>query len=161
MNGGSRSEDLEIWRSESECRLYTILVGSFTFAGSSVFLLFPISSRIFPSLTACPAGFRPQHHIPNKQPYTGCITSIQNYIRSDSYNSFFFLIFVHYLVALSLCRCAGFYLVAVGGLLIAEVPRVAEHRLWGPRAPVVVARGLRNCSFQTPEHRLSSCGAWA
>ena len=154
--------DLQIWRSESGCRLYTILVGSFAFAGSSVFLLFPISCPIFPSLTVCPAGFRPQHHIPNKQPYTGCITSIQNYIRSDSYNSFFFfLIFVHYLVALSLCRWAGFYLVAVGRLLIAEVPLVAEHKLWGPQTPVVLACGLSNCSFQTPEHRLSSCGAWA
>ena len=142
VNGGSRSEDLEIWRSKSECRLYTILVGSFTFAGSSVFLLFPISSRIFPSLTACPAGFRPQHHIPNKQPYTGCITSIQNYIRSDSYNSFFFFNICSLFgcaQSLPLCR------------LLSSCGRWASH-----------CRGSSCCRAQAlGPSGSSSCGTWA
>ena len=78
------------WRAggtEGEGRLCTVLVGPFASAGSSVFLLFPTSCPLFPSLTACLAGFRPQHHIPKKQPHTGCITSIQTYVRSDSYNN--------------------------------------------------------------------------
>ena len=62
----------------SECGLYIVLVGSFAFAGSTVSLLFPTLCPFFPSLTACLAGFRPQHHIPKKQPYTGRITSTQD-----------------------------------------------------------------------------------
>ena len=62
----------------SECGLYIVLVGSFAFAGSTVSLPFPTSCPFFPSLTACLAGFRPRHHIPKKQPYTGRITSTQD-----------------------------------------------------------------------------------
>ena len=42
--------------------------------------------------------------------------------------------------------CSGFSLV--------------EHRLRGAWGSVVRARGLRRCSSQALEHRLSSCGAW-
>ena len=31
----------------------------------------------------------------------------------------------------------------------------------GTRASVVVAHGLSSCGSRAPEHRLSSCGAWA
>ena len=38
---------------------------------------------------------------------------------------------------------------------------VAEHRLSGARASVVVARELSSCGSLTLEHRLNSCGKWA
>ena len=53
---------------------------------------------------------------------------------------------------LGLRCCAGFSLVAAGGdcslvvehgLLVAVASPVAEHRLWGMQASVVVACGLR------------------
>ena len=43
----------------------------------------------------------------------------------------------------------------------AGVSPVAEHRLQGVQAFVVVARGLSRCSSQALEHRLSNCGAQA
>lgn len=90
---------------EGEGRLYTVLVGPFASAGSSVSLLFPASCPLFPSLTACLAGFRPQHHIPKKQPHTVCIASIQTYVRSDSYNNSFRKIYSSFGCAWSLRLC--------------------------------------------------------
>ena len=46
-------------------------------------------------------------------------------------------------------------------LLIAVASLVAERRLSGAWASVVVARGLRSCGSQTLERRLSSCGVQA
>ena len=54
----------------------------------------------------------------------------------------------------------GYSPVGVYRLLIA-VTSVAEHRLSGVQALVVVARGLGSCSSQTLEHGLKSCGTWA
>ena len=62
-----------------------------------------------------------------------------------------------FLAVLGLCCCVGFSLVvasrsytlvAVRGLLVAVASLVAEHRVCGIWASVVVARGL------------SGCGAW-
>ena len=45
-------------------------------------------------------------------------------------------------------------------LLIAVASLVMEHGLQDTRASVVMARGLRSCESQAPEHRLNSCGTW-
>lgn len=58
---------------------------------------------------------------------------------------------------LSSCSERGFPWVAELRLLTAEVSLVEEHRLWGPRASVVVERGPRSGGSQNPEHRLGSC----
>ena len=42
-----------------------------------------------------------------------------------------------------------------------RVSSVAEQGLWGARASVVVACGLRGCGSWYLEHRLSICGPWA
>ena len=52
-------------------------------------------------------------------------------------------------------------LVAMHELLIAVASLVVEHRLQGTWISVLVAHMLGSCSFQGPEHRLNSCGAWA
>ena len=70
-----------------------------------------------------------------------------------------------------ICVCAGGFslVVASEGYSLAEVCRlliaiaslVAEHRLSGARATVVVLRGLSSCGSQALEHNLGSCGAQA
>ena len=55
----------------------------------------------------------------------------------------------------------GYSLVAVCGPLIAVACLVAQHRLYGEQASVVVACGLSSCDSQALEHRLSSSGAEA
>ena len=69
---------------------------------------------------------------------------------------------------LGLCCCAfllvavsrGYPLVLALWLLIAVASLLAEHRLSGTRASVVVACGLSSFSSRALEHRLSSCVAW-
>ena len=55
----------------------------------------------------------------------------------------------------------GLLFIAVHRLLTRVASLVAEHRLTGAPASVVVARGLNSCSSWALEHRLNSCGAWA
>ena len=55
----------------------------------------------------------------------------------------------------------GCPLVAVHGLLNAVVSLVAEHRLWGMLASVIVVPGLSSCSSGALEHRLNSAGTQA
>ena len=43
------------------------------------------------------------------------------------------------------------------GLLTVAATLVAEHRLWGTRASVVVAGGVSGCGSRALEDRLSSC----
>ena len=50
---------------------------------------------------------------------------------------------------------------AVCGLLVALASLVVEHGLQGARASTAAHVGLAVSSFQAPEHRLNSCGAWA
>ena len=54
----------------------------------------------------------------------------------------------------------GYSLVAVCVPLIAVVCLVAQHRLYGEQASVVVACGLSSYSSRPLEHRLNS-GTWA
>ena len=64
--------------------------------------------------------------------------------------------------AFSLVAASGGYsLVAACGLLITVAFLIEEHRLWGAWVLVVAAHGLSSRGFQAPEHRFSSCGAWA
>ena len=55
----------------------------------------------------------------------------------------------------------GYCLVAVCGLLIAVASLVAEQGLRGVQASVVATPGLKICSSQTLEHKLSSCSIQA
>ena len=81
--------------------------------------------------------------------------------------SLFFSVFIYLvLTVLGLQCCAGFSLVAasgssslvaVGRCLIVVASLVAEHRLYGAQAPVVVVRGLSRCGSWALEHMLSSC----
>ena len=52
-------------------------------------------------------------------------------------------------------------LVVICWLLTAVSSLVAEHRLQGLGASVVVAHGLGNYGSRAPEHRLDSYGIWA
>ena len=61
----------------------------------------------------------------------------------------------------SSCSEEGLLFIAVCRLLIAVASPVAEHRLQGTWASVVVACGLSSCGSWALEHRLSSCGARA
>ena len=73
---------------------------------------------------------------------------------------YFWLCWSSLLLGLSLVVVSGGYsLVVLHGLLIAVASLVAEHRLQGAWASVVV-RGLSSCGSQALEHRLCSCGAW-
>ena len=74
------------------------------------------------------------------------------------------------MAVLGLCCCVGsslvvacraYSLVVVLGLLIVVASLVAEHRLWGSWALVVVVYRLSSCSSWAREHRLSSCGTQA
>ena len=67
---------------------------------------------------------------------------------------------------LGLCCCAGSSLVLASrgcslvvecGLLTVAATLVAEHRLWGTWASVVVAGGFSGCGSRALEDRLSSC----
>ena len=74
---------------------------------------------------------------------------------------YFWLCWSSLLLGLSLVVVSGGYsLVVLHGLLIAVASLVAEHRLQGAWASVVV-RGLSSCGSQALEHRLCSCGAQA
>ena len=55
----------------------------------------------------------------------------------------------------------GCPLVVVCRLLVVVASLVAQHRLWGRWASIVVACRLSSYNSQALEHRLSSCGAWA
>lgn len=55
----------------------------------------------------------------------------------------------------------GRSLVAVSGLVTAVTALAAEHRFYGARASVVVARGAPSLWLPGLEHQLSSCGEWA
>ena len=76
-----------------------------------------------------------------------------------------------FVVALGLCCCVGFSLVAVNeggsspvvgrGLLIVVTSPGVKHGLQGEWNSVAVACGSNNCSSQVLEHRLNSCGTWA
>ena len=63
--------------------------------------------------------------------------------------------------AFSSCGERGLLLVAVRGLLIAVASLVAEPRLQGTQASVVVAHRLSSCGLRALEHRFSGCGARA
>ena len=54
-------------------------------------------------------------------------------------------------------RCVGYSLVVVCRCLTVAAPLVAEHRLRGAWASVVVARGLSICGSQSLDPRLNSC----
>ena len=82
----------------------------------------------------------------------------------------FIYLFIYLLAALGLHCCArafsscgerGLLLVAVCGLLITVASLCCGAWALGPRAAVVVARGLSSCGLQALERRLSSCGAQA
>ena len=60
--------------------------------------------------------------------------------------------------AFSSCSERRLLFISVCGPLIAVAFPVAEHRLQGTRASVVVAHGLSRCGSRALEHRLSSCG---
>ena len=53
------------------------------------------------------------------------------------------------------------YSLGARGFLLAVASLVAEHRLQGMSASVVLARGLNSGGSWVLEHRLNSCGAWA
>ena len=55
----------------------------------------------------------------------------------------------------------GCSIVRALGHLVAVVSLVAEHRLRGTQASVVVALGLSSCISQAPEHRPNIWGAQA
>ena len=57
--------------------------------------------------------------------------------------------------------CAGGAIVAVDGLLVAVASLAAEHGHQSMQAPVAAACELRSCSPRAPEHRRTSCDAWA
>ena len=67
----------------------------------------------------------------------------------------FFLLWVAFLQL----QRAGATLVSLRGLLVAAASLVAEHRLQGVQASVVVAHGLGSCGSRALEHRLNNCGA--
>ena len=72
-------------------------------------------------------------------------------------NKFIYL----FLAVLGLCCCArAFSSCGKWGLLFVVVRRLLVGVAPGTRASLVVAHGLSSCGLQTPEHRLSSCGAW-
>ena len=62
----------------------------------------------------------------------------------------------------SLVAGIGCYsVVVVCRLLSGGAALVAEHKLSGPGASLVVARGLSGCGSQVFEHGLNSCGTQA
>ena len=60
--------------------------------------------------------------------------------------------------AFSSCSKQSLLFLSVRGPLITVAFPVAEHRLQGTRASVVVAHGLSRCGSRALERRLSSCG---
>ena len=82
--------------------------------------------------------------------------------------TFFFFNLVLVALGLSCCTQAfsscverGLLFIAVHRPPIAVASLVAEHRLLGMRASVVVAHRLSSCGLRALERRLSSCGTRA
>ena len=83
----------------------------------------------------------------------------------------FYLFFYFFLAVPGLHCCAGsslvaeknggYSLVAVCGLLMALASLVAEHRLQGVRASVIMAHRFGSWNSSALEHKLNSCSTWA
>ena len=78
-----------------------------------------------------------------------------------------FFIYTYIYIILFIYDCAvsslhlSFSLAAVHRLFITVASLVVGHGLEGAWALVGAAHGLSSCGSKAPEHRLSSCGAWA